>query len=1178
MAERFRFGHRDRRKNRRAFGEDTTPRVYSVTPFDGVRAGGTAVTIDGDYFIGTPTVLFGGLAATSVVRVDRYTITCVTPASLDDRRVDVSVTCGSLTGTLIGGFTYISPTIVSLSPAYGPIVGGTTITIIGYNFDPSATYDVTIGGDSCTGVDVLDAQHIVATTPPHATGFVDVVLQTPAVLFDPAIFDPAIFDEAVNPAVEYSRLRNGFQYTLLTRGTDIRRMPGITIRDVLNNAPNKATFKIDGTSNTPVVGEKIEIIDAFDGDRLLFAGTVEVTNQVYEGQIDQLAWETTAIDFTALFNKYRPFGEFKQVSVSDIVKTLVSQFAPGFTVNHVQTNLARITVSFNGTQDFSTCMSIMAAAIGGGHWYIDYTQDVHFFHRVPADIILPDFPQVGMHFGPGSAPTVVEGTAIPFTFSYTPGYYMFGETWVYENGVETGLGPLSNVVLLTGNKQITFSALSIGTPIGSHTVVKRRLYYMAYTSDGFVDLTKFAEIGNNTTTGFTTSFGATGAPSTVTAIDPELTLPNRPVANPPAPNVDAPIAAQGTGVTGQPWTAVPPTYSIARWAFKVTNIYRNGVESAPTPASASVLLNGTGGVDLSNILPGLAVNEVDVIARRVYGCAGIVETVVTYTTGVPPPELAALVLAVGTSFNLRYYNNAWFWAYQYPSGSSANEVWYRINDLTTGNGTYAYGPGPSPGGLTYTQYLATLPPVAHSDEVYSEPDWSPDRVIGWTLVPNNTGLTTSFGLALPGGIPPAGGIEDPNAPIPVWPNPDGPSLEDDDPPNDIDDDNDELLHEDSGSQPFTMGIDKTQLRNRVFVIGAGTALMASAPQGSTSLQVTEISIFARSGGKLMANTKVMTYKSITGNKTGPGILELTAQVPTTLPIGTAVNIFGQFDDVRSQQALARIEVDVNGRRTDGVHEHTVSDSTLATPFALYMRGNAELEMFAWPIVTVRYATRDPKSRSGQMVHIDLTTPPCQGDFLIQDVTIDQIHDESDTLDPRYTVSASSVRFDLSDLLLLLLSGNVGGGALLGSNGGPATTSTQATALVAGLQVATVTMTAAQIIALSEVTVVPAPGAGLVAIPVAMWVHSKISSGFDTSRGLNLRYGGAGTIMANAALFVQNIAQDKYVYVVANSPSVPINPSTSGTNKALVVQTDGAIVAGTGTVNVLVLYYVSNGAF
>jgi hypothetical protein len=56
----------------------------------------------------------------------------------------------------------------SINPASGPSGGGTNVTITGTDFEPGAT--VTIGGQPATNVNVVDFNHITATTPGLAAG------------------------------------------------------------------------------------------------------------------------------------------------------------------------------------------------------------------------------------------------------------------------------------------------------------------------------------------------------------------------------------------------------------------------------------------------------------------------------------------------------------------------------------------------------------------------------------------------------------------------------------------------------------------------------------------------------------------------------------------------------------------------------------------------------------------------------------------------------------------------------------------------------------------------------------------------------------------------------------------------------------------------------------------------
>jgi hypothetical protein len=111
------------------------------------------------------------------VIVNRQTVTCVTPAGMSVGHVDVTITIRTKTATLPGGFIAWEPTIISITPKYGPISGGTTVDIFGSGFELGAS--VEFDGVAGTGVVFIDSQHIKATTPAHATGFVVVTVTAP---------------------------------------------------------------------------------------------------------------------------------------------------------------------------------------------------------------------------------------------------------------------------------------------------------------------------------------------------------------------------------------------------------------------------------------------------------------------------------------------------------------------------------------------------------------------------------------------------------------------------------------------------------------------------------------------------------------------------------------------------------------------------------------------------------------------------------------------------------------------------------------------------------------------------------------------------------------------------------------------------------------------------------------
>src|SRR3989441_861944 len=153
------------------------PTVTGVSPTSGPTSGGTAITISGTTFDPTATVTVGGTAATGVSFVNATQINATTPAHAAGIADVIVTVAGQPSATSPSDqFTYIAPppTVSAVSPSLGPTVGGTAITITGTGFDATAT--VTVGGTAATGVTVVSATQINATTPAHAVGAADVVV------------------------------------------------------------------------------------------------------------------------------------------------------------------------------------------------------------------------------------------------------------------------------------------------------------------------------------------------------------------------------------------------------------------------------------------------------------------------------------------------------------------------------------------------------------------------------------------------------------------------------------------------------------------------------------------------------------------------------------------------------------------------------------------------------------------------------------------------------------------------------------------------------------------------------------------------------------------------------------------------------------------------------------------
>jgi hypothetical protein len=153
------------------------PTVTGVSPSSGPTAGGTSVTITGTSLTGATAVKFGATNA-SITANTATSITATSPAGTPGS-VDITVvTTGGTSATGASDqFTYAAvPTVTNISPASGPIAGGTSVIITGSNL--LAATAVKFGGTNASGYTVNSATQITATAPASAPGVVDITVVT----------------------------------------------------------------------------------------------------------------------------------------------------------------------------------------------------------------------------------------------------------------------------------------------------------------------------------------------------------------------------------------------------------------------------------------------------------------------------------------------------------------------------------------------------------------------------------------------------------------------------------------------------------------------------------------------------------------------------------------------------------------------------------------------------------------------------------------------------------------------------------------------------------------------------------------------------------------------------------------------------------------------------------------
>ena len=214
----------------------------------------------------------------------------------------------------------------------------------------------------------------------------------------------------------------------------------------------------------------------------------------------------------------------------------------------------------------------------------------------------------------------------------------------------------------------------------------------------------------------------------------------------------------------------------------------------------------------------------------------------------------------------------------------------------------------------------------------------------------------------------------------------------------------------------------------------GGAVAGQVLPGATSILTTGTGSLPVDGWVVTPGNALIRYAAISGNTltgipaSGPGaILTALPYGDMIVPVGALrgvtgapamakgarVHIFVQRDDLAAQAAAAARESTAT-YTADGIHEHLLTDERRAEP-SLTALCDADLQLFAYPLVTVQYVSQDTKTKSGKPITIALTSPPIADTLVIQDVTITQL-DIADGVPARFATTASSVKFSLDDIL------------------------------------------------------------------------------------------------------------------------------------------------------------------
>jgi alpha-tubulin suppressor-like RCC1 family protein len=158
------------------------PTVTAVSPNEprkkGRKKAATKVTITGAEFEEATEVRFGTAKATGVkVSANGTIIEAQAPAGKGTVDVTVTTPLGTSPTSPADRFFYSRPTVKKIGPRKGPELGGTSVTIVGTSF--AGTTAVKFGTTEASSFTVKSETEIVAVSPSHTSGRVDVTVSTP---------------------------------------------------------------------------------------------------------------------------------------------------------------------------------------------------------------------------------------------------------------------------------------------------------------------------------------------------------------------------------------------------------------------------------------------------------------------------------------------------------------------------------------------------------------------------------------------------------------------------------------------------------------------------------------------------------------------------------------------------------------------------------------------------------------------------------------------------------------------------------------------------------------------------------------------------------------------------------------------------------------------------------------
>lgn len=855
------------------------------------------------------------------------------------------------------------------------------------------------------------------------------------------------------------------------------RVGSVGVRDLLNAAPNTCSFTVEHAA--PSAGQEVRITlgNGTVTPALIFAGSVVNVEQFYyyDGPTPTRAWKVSCQDFTRTINRRKVRKRYAQQSATPIALDLAATYTTGFTTGGIVAGLPTVTGGIDFTEeDVLTCFTRLAARIGG-YSDVDYTKVIKLFLTEASEAPDPLVPgsflddpaitwsadhsqlrtRVIVEGGGAQARTAVAigATSIPVTdaswYSGTGGIVVSGPQRITYTGKGLVGGPAapsaaqSLVAGNLGSGPYTYKVSQIAAGIESNLSAASASVTIdpvpnPTTAIAAADIA-FAAPASGPAAGTPTGGGGVddGAHEyAVTFVSASGETPPGPRSSPVTTSHITPPSSIGTASvtnsTGGPLTENKDyryKYTFINGALETTpSPSSNTIHSDHTHQQAKLTDSGVQSPPAGYSLQFYRTVGDGSVWKKMTGPANGFDS---HAGGYYWDEIAIDDASLGAdapTTNSAGSNTVPVSSIPTgPSGTTARNLWRTTAASPTGALKFV-GTISGNGATTYSDTTADASLGGAPPSTNTAGGSLGVGTYGWKIVYKSAAGTTFGNTAATASISTGGAAlssitTSADARVTardVYRTTIGGST---------------YLYE--GTIPNNTA---TTFTSTIADGALGSAIPTSNTTAAGKMNVTGI---ATGGGTVTARKLYRTpsggstYKLVAtiGNNTDTTLLDNIADaslgvvapgdtqseltgIPASGPgsvlyeilISDDVNILEQCDDVAAQTALAALE----GGDSDGVSEHFIQDHRLASAEAR-ATGFADLALFSRPIVAVRYATRDPKTRSGKTIHVDVPELGLLGDFTINSVTIDQI-DISPGLWPRYVVEASSVRFSFEDVL------------------------------------------------------------------------------------------------------------------------------------------------------------------